>query len=219
MATEIAAKGDLIVGTGAATFDNLTVGANGTTLVADSSTATGLKWATPATAASGLTLVKRATFANVAGTTTTFDGVFTAAYTTYLINIDYVYTGTATNDVYFYFRYGTTTQGAYTGLMYGAGSGASALTFTSQSGAAQATIALESGVALTTATVAQIYVNNVGTGGSLLAHINGSSATQWNTQTSIFGVQADTARDYTGFQIASTSNITGGISVYGLANA
>ena len=48
MATEIAAKGDLIVGTGAATFDNLTVGANGTTIVADSSTATGLKWATPA---------------------------------------------------------------------------------------------------------------------------------------------------------------------------
>jgi hypothetical protein len=48
MATEIAAKGDLIVGTGAATFDNLTVGANGTTLVADSTASTGLKWATPA---------------------------------------------------------------------------------------------------------------------------------------------------------------------------
>ena len=46
MATEIAAKGDLIVGTGAATFDNLTVGANGTTLVADSTASTGLKWAT-----------------------------------------------------------------------------------------------------------------------------------------------------------------------------
>jgi hypothetical protein len=47
MATEITAKGDLIVGTGSATFDNLTVGANGTTLVADSTTSTGLKWATP----------------------------------------------------------------------------------------------------------------------------------------------------------------------------
>ena len=47
MATEIAAKGDLIVGTGAATFDNLTVGANGTTLVADSTASTGLKWETP----------------------------------------------------------------------------------------------------------------------------------------------------------------------------
>jgi hypothetical protein len=44
MATEIAAKGDLIVGTGAATFDNLTAGNNGETLVADSSTSTGLRW-------------------------------------------------------------------------------------------------------------------------------------------------------------------------------
>ena len=48
MATEIAAKGDLIVGTGSATFDNLTVGANNTVLTADSSTATGLKWAAAA---------------------------------------------------------------------------------------------------------------------------------------------------------------------------
>lgn len=45
MATEIAAKGDLIAGTGAATFDNLTVGANNTILMADSTAATGLKWA------------------------------------------------------------------------------------------------------------------------------------------------------------------------------
>jgi hypothetical protein len=45
MATEIAAKGDLIVGTGSQTFDNLTAGANNTILVADSSTSTGLKWA------------------------------------------------------------------------------------------------------------------------------------------------------------------------------
>jgi len=48
MATEITAKGDLIVGTGSGTFDNLPAGTNGHTLVADSSTATGLKWADPA---------------------------------------------------------------------------------------------------------------------------------------------------------------------------
>jgi hypothetical protein len=47
MATEITAKGDLIAGTGSATFDNLAVGTNGQTLVADSTAATGLKWATP----------------------------------------------------------------------------------------------------------------------------------------------------------------------------
>jgi hypothetical protein len=56
MATEITAKGDLIVGTGSGTFDNLPAGTNGHTLVADSSTATGLAYAAPA--ASGLTLIQ-----------------------------------------------------------------------------------------------------------------------------------------------------------------
>jgi hypothetical protein len=44
MATEITAKGDLIVGTGSGTFDNLAAGSNGETLVADSSTSTGLRY-------------------------------------------------------------------------------------------------------------------------------------------------------------------------------
>jgi hypothetical protein len=45
MATEITAKGDLIVGTGNATFDNLPAGTNGYVLTADSTVSpTGLKW-------------------------------------------------------------------------------------------------------------------------------------------------------------------------------
>jgi len=44
MATAIDAKGDLVVGTGADTFSRLAVGANGTTLVADSAETTGLKY-------------------------------------------------------------------------------------------------------------------------------------------------------------------------------
>jgi hypothetical protein len=59
MATEITAKGDLIAGTGSATFDNLPVGTNGQTLVADSTASTGLKWATPASGG-GLTLLATA---------------------------------------------------------------------------------------------------------------------------------------------------------------
>jgi hypothetical protein len=49
MATEITAKGDLIVGTGNAAFDNLPAGTNGHVLTADSTVSpTGLKWAAPA---------------------------------------------------------------------------------------------------------------------------------------------------------------------------
>ena len=47
MATAIDAKGDLIAGTAADTFDRLAVGTNGQTLVANSSTSTGLEWQTP----------------------------------------------------------------------------------------------------------------------------------------------------------------------------
>jgi hypothetical protein len=48
VATAYDAKGDLIVGTGADTFAKLTVGTNGYTLVANSSTSTGLEWQAPA---------------------------------------------------------------------------------------------------------------------------------------------------------------------------
>ena len=47
MATAIDAKGDLVVGTSVDAFSKLTVGANDTVLTADSTTATGLKWASP----------------------------------------------------------------------------------------------------------------------------------------------------------------------------
>jgi len=47
----VAAKGDLIVGNGAASVTNLGVGSDGTTLVANSSSATGVAWAGPSVAA------------------------------------------------------------------------------------------------------------------------------------------------------------------------
>jgi len=61
MATEITAKGDLIVGTGNAAFDNLPAGTNGHVLTADSTVSpTGLKWAAPAEGG-GMTLLSTTT--------------------------------------------------------------------------------------------------------------------------------------------------------------
>ena len=57
--TIVDAKGDIIAATAADTVTRLAVGANDTVLTADSSTATGLKWA--ASAAGGMTLISTTT--------------------------------------------------------------------------------------------------------------------------------------------------------------
>lgn len=57
MATAIDAKGDLIAGTGADTYARLAVGTNDQVLTADSTTATGLKWATASSGPTGYSLL------------------------------------------------------------------------------------------------------------------------------------------------------------------
>lgn len=69
MATAIDAKGDLIAGTGADTFSRLGVGSNGQVLTADSTAATGIKWAD--SAAFGWTLLSTTTLSGAATTITT----------------------------------------------------------------------------------------------------------------------------------------------------
>lgn len=69
--TIVDAKGDLIAGTAADTVARLAVGANDTILTADSSTATGLKWAAAATQA-----VKSVTTAEVSTSQTSTSATF-----------------------------------------------------------------------------------------------------------------------------------------------
>jgi len=68
--TIVDAKGDLIVGTGADAVSRLAVGTNGHTLVADSSTSTGLAWSAPAGGGKLLQLVN-VTYATAFTTSTT----------------------------------------------------------------------------------------------------------------------------------------------------
>jgi hypothetical protein len=71
--TIVDAKGDLIAATAADTVARLAVGTNGQTLVADSSTATGLKWATASGGGKVLQVVQ-ATYSSYTTTTSTTYG-------------------------------------------------------------------------------------------------------------------------------------------------
>jgi hypothetical protein len=76
------AKGDLITATAADTPARLAVGTNGQTLVADSSTATGLKWATPSGGGKVLQVVNATTTTQVSSSSATYvDSNLTATIT------------------------------------------------------------------------------------------------------------------------------------------
>jgi hypothetical protein len=215
MATEITAKGDLIVGTGNATFDNLPAGTNGYTLVADSVETTGLKWVAPSSGA--LTFITSSTFSNVASAT--IDGCFTSTYNAYLVVIEEIGAATATDDLQFQLRYtGPTTQ---TAGYYGASGGGqySSSTFVNiqNNNTAQFTFAIDNGGANQGAG-GYMIISKVGVSG--VPVWNGSFVDKQDPVARSFGGIIDASQTWTGILFKSSStNITGIIRVYGLAKS
>jgi hypothetical protein len=194
----------------------LAIGTAGQVLKVNSG-ATAPEWAN-ASAASGMTLIARTTFSNVASQA--FDGVFTSTYRNYLVVIDQLYAATSTDKLLLQLRYaGPTTQagGYYGGNIYGRTNSA---TVTNDYYAASASIVVSQATGSSSVKSAgYFYISNVG---------NTSETAQWNGQFSegqngwfgTFSGCGTTARTYTGFQIyTSASNITGTVSIYGLAIA
>ena len=95
MATAIDAKGDLIAGTGSDTFSRLAVGTNDHVLTADSSTATGLKWAAPSSGS----LTQLAT-GSLSSTSLVISG-FSSAYTDLVLKIYGAYSSTISTSAEF----------------------------------------------------------------------------------------------------------------------
>ena len=87
------AKGDIIAATAADTVSRLAVGANDTVLTADSTAATGLKWATAA--GGGMTLLSTTT---LSGTTTTISGI-SGSYNSLLIIVSGAVFGTGESQI------------------------------------------------------------------------------------------------------------------------
>jgi len=173
-----------------------------------------------ATASSGaLTLIQRSSFSNVAGTTTTFDGVFTSTYKTYFVNIETVYGGTGADDLQLQLIYSGTTQAAnyYTANFY-ANYSASAMSFMGENNTSQIPLTSHVGDSAD-GTAGQLYFNLVGNS-SQRALINGNFMNSNAISQQTMAAVAYQARTYTGFLLKSaSSNITGTVAVYGLATS
>lgn len=177
-------------------------------------------WATPAVASSGLTFISRTSFSNVASTTTSFDGVFTSTYFQYIVRIESLYAGTGTDDLQIQMRYaGPTTQDAgYYGATQSSAYNTSALTYVGSNGTAELTLVPNTGGS-TEMGSGQINFSNVGNT-SESARMYGNYTTMSSSLACFFGGSSNTARTYTGFLLkSSSSNITGTVSVYGMAKA
>jgi hypothetical protein len=103
----ITTAGDLLYGTAADTVARLGIGTANQVLAVNSG-ATAPEWKT--VGASGMTLVKRSTFTGVATTGTTFDGVFTSTYGSYLVIIESFDAATLADDAQLQLRSGAVTK-------------------------------------------------------------------------------------------------------------
>jgi len=106
-ATAPAVKGNIVVGTGTDTSAVLAVGANGTTLVADSAEATGLKWAAASAAAKSYTLINTGG-TSLSGSSTQISSL--SGYNYLFVHIDSATASTAAN---FRFRMNADTGSNY----------------------------------------------------------------------------------------------------------
>jgi hypothetical protein len=205
------AKGDLIAATAADTPARLAVGTDGQILTADSTAATGIKWATPATTSSGLVYVGQGTFS--AASSATLDNCFTSTYRNYLLVFDY--TG-GDGDVRVTFRSsGTdnTTASYYSEIIAGYGSTVIAANSASQTTAKIGGSGSNGGLVNATIYAPQATAiskiesrGHKDTGGSAEVHIYNAG---FNATTSFDGIKLST----------STNTLTGTFRIYGLANS
>jgi len=219
MATTITASGDIVVGTGSGTYDNLPIGTTGQILTADTTVSPyKVKWATPSAGGSGLTWISTTTFSNVASQS--FNAVFSSTYNSYLVVIDTIYAVTDTDDLQMQFTYaGPTTQ---TTGYYGTSISATYAntTVTNNNTNNQTTLLLSTDTGNSSGqTSGFFYVSGFGNASNGGA-INGLLVNNNVSKSANFSGANGTARVYTGFLLkSSSSNVYGTVSIYGLAKS
>jgi hypothetical protein len=205
--TIVDAKGDIIAATAADTVARLAVGANDTVLTADSTTATGLKWAAAAGGSSALTLISTATFSSVSSQT--MDSVFSSTYDNYIVKVNCTASTQATLEYYLRSGGSDTTTNYQRQILILAGA--------SITGDRNATNGI--GV-LTTGgknfTMIEIFdPNKANYTGVITSSIREDSG---DLTTAYFASYQKSNTAYTGIKfLTSAGTMTGSISIYGLA--
>jgi len=207
------AKADLLTATANDTPARLAVGTNGQVLTADSTAGTGLKWA-----ASGLTLINRSTFSGVASHTV--DSVFSSTYKSYLVSIEFLYSATASDDLLLRFRYGSSTESGSSYYSNAINAVYSSSTVANYNGSGTTSFALTSTAGDSGNPCAGLLEFNCVGNTSQPPIVTGNILDAQEIRVFNVGGGTITAQTYTGFQLlASSGNITGAVSVYGLATS
>lgn len=213
-ATIFDAKGDLIAASAADTAARLAVGTNGQVLTADSSTATGLKWAS---ASSGsLTYTGGSSFTGV--TTVNVNDVFSATYDNYMIYLNVILDSGGAEAGYLRLRVsGADDSNSVYNIqeLFASGTSISAARNTSQNKGSWGDV----GATNPTVTVIQMFSPNR------------TARTLWQSNSLLYGGTAlethfrynafTNTTSFTGFSLfkSGASNMSGSVRVYGLANS
>ena len=213
MATTITASGDIVVGTGSGTYDNLPIGTTGQVLTADTTVSPyKVKWQAPA--GGGFIFITSSTFSNVASVT--IDNCFTSTYDTYLVTFVDCYGATSSDDAQIQWRFGGSTKTSlYWGSYFYYNSGS--FVTNEFSSASQATISDFVGSSSNTSN-GQMFLSKAGASGQIMAR--GQWANADTEAANNFGNVVISTETYDGLVFkSSTSNVTGTIRVYGLAKS
>lgn len=218
MATTITAAGDIVVGTGSGTYDNLPIGTTAQVLTADTTVSPyKVKWATPAASSSAMVFITSSTFSNVA--TVSVEGCFTSTYDQYVLTLTNCFAATGSDDAQFGFKYGTTLQasGYYGSYAYINPSTSLWVIGSQRSDTKQ--IMSTSASANTEKASGQINIAGVGVS-TTYPTISGNYNNLTTESASFFSGGVASSNTMTGFLLnSSSSNISGTVRVYGLAKS
>lgn len=218
MATTITAAGDIVVGTGSGTYDNLPIGTTNQVLTADTSVSPyKVKWATASSGA--MTLINRTTYSSAA--TLTVDSVFSATYSSYVVVMENIGCVNATDSMRIKFRDsgGNLTAATYYGNALTTQHYNTTVTSTPSSGLTYLQLTTGGMGGQGAGTYGRAWYQFQGVGNTSENSVMfGNHYTTNNTQNNLFGGSYATSAIVTGFQILSSgTNVAGTIAIYGLS--